>query len=121
MRGLAFLFLGATDRARLCDRYCTASLWFLPIYVYDLFFFFFSSRRRHTRSDRDWSSDVCSSDLPATGDGRWLPYGVAYLGLALAAALLLHRLVEAPGRRVLCRVLAPPERIGSGQIGRAHV
>src|SRR3989440_12526027 len=28
--------------------------------------FFFSSRRRHTRSDRDWSSDVCSSDLQAT-------------------------------------------------------
>src|SRR5216683_6279404 len=28
-----------------------------------MFFFFFSSRRRHTRSDRDWSSDVCSSDL----------------------------------------------------------
>src|SRR5207247_5850605 len=26
-------------------------------------FFFFSSRRRHTRSTRDWSSDVCSSDL----------------------------------------------------------
>src|SRR6266496_4644790 len=29
------------------------------------FFFFFSSRRRHTRSLRDWSSDVCSSDLLA--------------------------------------------------------
>src|SRR5690349_23509554 len=28
-------------------------------------FFFFSSRRRHTRSLRDWSSDVCSSDLTA--------------------------------------------------------
>src|SRR2546427_2154468 len=28
------------------------------------FFFFFSSRRRHTRFDCDWSSDVCSSDLP---------------------------------------------------------
>src|SRR5450432_4484609 len=28
-----------------------------------ILFFFFSSRRRHTRSDRDWSSDVCSSDL----------------------------------------------------------
>src|SRR5699024_11660190 len=27
--------------------------------------FFFSSRRRHTRSNRDWSSDVCSSDLLA--------------------------------------------------------
>src|SRR5699024_12136271 len=28
--------------------------------------FFFSSRRRHTRSKRDWSSDVCSSDLLST-------------------------------------------------------
>src|SRR5690606_40816538 len=28
-------------------------------------FFFFSSRRRHTRFSRDWSSDVCSSDLAA--------------------------------------------------------
>src|SRR5256886_12151865 len=29
----------------------------------DVFLFFFSSRRRHTRFDCDWSSDVCSSDL----------------------------------------------------------
>src|SRR2546422_5188205 len=29
-------------------------------------FFFFSSRRRHTRCSRDWSSDVCSSDLCAS-------------------------------------------------------
>src|SRR3990172_9919581 len=29
-------------------------------------FGFFSSRRRHTRCSRDWSSDVCSSDLVAT-------------------------------------------------------
>src|SRR3712207_6911924 len=29
-----------------------------------LVYFFFSSRRRHTRYWRDWSSDVCSSDLP---------------------------------------------------------
>src|SRR6266568_7189487 len=38
------------------------------------FFFFFSSRRRHTRWNCDWSSDVCSSDLlrpadHARGDG----------------------------------------------------
>src|SRR5256886_8424378 len=33
-------------------------------------FFFFSSRRRHTRFDCDWSSDVCSSDL-AVGFGAW--------------------------------------------------
>src|SRR5688572_1862170 len=32
-----------------------------------LLFFFFSSRRRHTRFDCDWSSDVCSSDLPVDG------------------------------------------------------
>src|SRR5256886_12259309 len=31
------------------------------------FFFFFSSRRRHTRFDCDWSSDVCSSDLCMPG------------------------------------------------------
>src|SRR3989442_13314768 len=37
-----------------------------------LFFFFFSSRRRHTRCGRDWSSDVCSSDL------LWLALAVAY-------------------------------------------
>src|SRR5690606_41157642 len=30
-------------------------------------FFFFSSRRRHTRFSRDWSADVCSSDLAARG------------------------------------------------------
>src|SRR5207302_6933681 len=33
-------------------------------------FFFFSSRRRHTRFSRDWSSDVCSSDLAAAISGR---------------------------------------------------
>src|SRR5699024_6857694 len=33
----------------------------------------FSSRRRHTRSKRDWSSDVCSSDLECTGNVRSTP------------------------------------------------
>src|SRR3989449_7793061 len=36
------------------------------------FFFFFSSRRRHTRCSRDWSSDVCSSDLGEGEDGQAL-------------------------------------------------
>src|SRR5690606_40321556 len=35
-------------------------------YAWAVVFFFFSSRRRHTRFSRDWSSDVCSSDLPET-------------------------------------------------------
>src|SRR2546430_6424063 len=34
------------------------------------FVFFFSSRRRHTRFDCDWSSDVCSSDLAPLTDFR---------------------------------------------------
>src|SRR5438093_10254331 len=47
--------------------------WFPPIRISMIFFtwladftvfFFFSSRRRHTRLVSDWSSDVCSSDLP---------------------------------------------------------
>src|SRR3989454_9160906 len=37
---------------------------FSIIIVHVYFFFFFSSRRRHTRLQGDWSSDVCSSDLP---------------------------------------------------------
>ena len=43
----------------LCDRLVLA----VERYGSEYLFFFFSSRRRHTRSDRDWSSDVCSSDL----------------------------------------------------------
>src|SRR5215467_378184 len=35
-----------------------------------MFFFFFSSRRRHTRLQGDWSSDVCSSDLLAIATER---------------------------------------------------
>src|SRR2546422_5813309 len=40
-------------------------------------FFFFSSRRRHTRCSRDWSSDVCSSDLFTEG-GVVRSYGNRY-------------------------------------------
>src|SRR5205809_2829200 len=47
---------------------------FLFLFFFFFFFFFFSSRRRHTRCSRDWSSDVCSSDLSAadiaTSSGR---------------------------------------------------
>src|SRR2546428_904339 len=47
--------------------------------------FFFSSRRRHTRSDRDWSSDVCSSDLViAVLRAAGGPYTVAAPSVALA-------------------------------------
>src|SRR2546430_11905612 len=60
--------------------------------------FFFSSRRRHTRFDCDWSSDVCSSDLCSPraedterGEQRALPLTLAVLivafGALVAAAL----------------------------------
>src|SRR5439155_13103634 len=38
------------------------------------FIFFFSSRRRHTRWPRDWSSDVCSSDLTAMPATRYFQF-----------------------------------------------
>src|SRR5207302_4863095 len=38
-----------------------------------VFIFFFSSRRRHTRFSRDWSSDVCSSDLDDFAHGEIAP------------------------------------------------
>src|SRR5207249_9744690 len=43
--------------------YCIVSIFTSLLILFFFFFFFFSSRRRHTRSKRDWSSDVCSSDL----------------------------------------------------------
>src|SRR2546427_751347 len=60
-------------------------------------FFFFSSRRRHTRFDCDWSSDVCSSDLmlsptaaqPFLQSGRIVP-------LAVTSAQRLSALPQVP-------------------------
>src|SRR5438874_5526597 len=59
--------------------------------------FFFSSRRRHTRSLRDWSSDVCSSDLPEGHDVRAVPRDGrrgARGQTHLAGARLLRRILQ---------------------------
>src|SRR5207247_7167684 len=77
------------------------------------FFFFFSRRRRHTRSTRDWSSDVCSSDL---GDLGHLHRGDArHRGRPAAGGLLLE------GRDPLAGVLEPARErgaVGDGRAGR---
>src|SRR2546422_6565752 len=46
---------------------CTVHTYYLSMHM-RFFVFFFSSRRRHTRCSRDWSSDVCSSDLGQCGE-----------------------------------------------------
>src|SRR5690349_25179468 len=48
-------------------------------------YFFFSSRRRHTRSLRDWSSDVCSSDLSVLPRARpeWATLDVLSAGRSI--------------------------------------
>src|SRR5260370_32704534 len=52
------------------------------------FFFFFSSRRRHTRFKCDWSSDVCSSDLPTsrTVGEKWAAPVAAGMGEGVVTA-----------------------------------
>src|SRR5687768_10647969 len=85
--------------------------------------FFFSSRRRHTRCSRDWSSDVCSSDLPGSAVGV-----TRQLVLRLRGDVLLQRGFrdpELPARDALHLLLRarvgsrlPDERLDD-QIGRA--
>src|SRR2546430_1603711 len=65
--------------------------------LYTRSFFFFSSRRRHTRFDCDWSSDVCSSDLGNTG------------GL-MAAATVKLRPLENVERPAIATVLPTPQK-----------
>src|SRR5206468_7690446 len=62
-------------------------------------FFFFSSRRRHTRSDRDWSSDVCSSDLAqgVAGHGSMLAGDASECSMRVE----LSRLTRAAGATVV--------------------
>src|SRR5256885_11747795 len=63
--------------------------------------FFFSSRRRHTRLQGDWSSDVCSSDLAECLGNQ--PGALAQLGLGC----------QAPGHEVAMRLRrAQPAHVG---------
>src|SRR5256885_5689951 len=97
---------GGTERV---VEWLAESMWLAMIFMW--VFFFFSSRRRHTRLQGDWSSDVCSSDLrrtvrkiPARGRRR-APRGAALdhlrqsEGQRLSRALPLFALArQAAGR-----------------------
>src|SRR5699024_11683025 len=63
--------------------------------------FFFSSRRRHTRSKRDWSSDVCSSDL-GQGTGQALNFGAIYEQAGLEGGANFGLTIAALGFLVAC-------------------
>src|SRR5438445_10517042 len=69
--------------------------------------FFFSSRRRHTRYWRDWSSDVCSSDLAARLE----------LGARECRGQLAGEIHPAAQRRLGLRLVV--QRVARVQIGRA--
>src|SRR5256885_6714035 len=72
--------------------------------------FFFSSRRRHTRLQGDWSSDVCSSDLgddPQEVDGRVQAF-LGHLGADASVERLGHTL--AAGNAAVHRVYAMRKR-----------
>src|SRR3989442_1626572 len=69
--------------------------------------FFFSSRRRHTRCGRDWSSDVCSSDLPPTKvGGSVADLAAAFLAFGAVNAALVHRLRTGQGQHLDANLLA---------------
>src|SRR2546426_9290134 len=76
-----------------------------------IIFFFFSSRRRHTRLQGDWSSDVCSSDLRRActrdraydgGDLGYWPCDTEYHDIqhVLDVTLAMARLMRSEERRV---------------------
>src|SRR6266513_372358 len=89
-----------------------------------ILFFFFSSRRRHTRSKRDWSSDVCSSDLRTAG----LPQGVVLMDAGYGNDTGLRTDITALGLRYVAGIgpntsvwppgeapMAPQSRTGRGR------
>src|SRR5207253_8462696 len=76
-------------------------------------FFFFSSRRRHTRWPRDWSSDVCSSDLVVLSRWTRRPRQAGH------PASGRHGRAECPADRRYSRIQQPngDEEISTLQIG----
>src|SRR5436309_8282053 len=82
------------------------------------YYFFFSSRRRHTRFSRDWSSDVCSSDLTALHRIVW-----SYIGCCPCLSSIKRICnVEMPDTtETVCRPISTRRRAIEGDGGTASV
>src|SRR5207245_7024563 len=81
-------------------------------------FFYFSSRRRHTRCYRDWSSDVCSSDLPcgarATRRVFYSDDGSTAVEVALKMAYQYWQVRGGPDKSKKCFLRSEERRVGKG-------
>src|SRR5690606_41129484 len=89
--------------------------------VFLFFLFFFSSRRRHTRFSRDWSSDVCSSDLSLCL--QWTVTALLFLRLAsiLSMAREIWRSTTAlngDSRNVATRTMVATSRSEERRVGK---
>ena len=74
-------------------------------------FFFFSSRRRHTRLQGDWSSDVCSSDLRFQLYNRTVMMMPQRFKTVILATFILHNFIEKTRRTDYCPLQIQPEWI----------
>src|SRR5439155_6168942 len=84
--------------------------------------FFFSSRRRHTRWPRDWSSDVCSSDLLLAMAFPWPWPPLRGDALTVTGSTLAEEAAKAketPSQEVVRKLNAPLKPTGGLEIGRA--
>src|SRR5699024_11263295 len=76
--------------------------------------FFFSSRRRHTRSKRDWSSDVCSSDLflPDEIHLHFITYPESWINIKHIRILPNNICTKRMQCRNLCSLRSEERRVG---------
>src|SRR5256885_11754030 len=116
--------------ASLISRSYDSVFWLWNVVLYnkygmsDLILFFFSSRRRHTRLQGDWSSDVCSSDLRASAIATR-----CVTSLAPTSTIVGRRLASTWVRRPLaishrcrtsrsCAAPSPPGRSEERRVGK---
>src|SRR5207302_6925473 len=83
--------------------------------------FFFSSRRRHTRFSRDWSSDVCSSDLGAAlaltrqAGVQYAPFNVQINSISPGTTMTGLQRDVTEAQRAVFKTLTPIDRFARSE------